>query len=90
MTTCPWSLRWTWDTDARCEKPVHLSEPVAAGDDMEHEGAIRNFAYAGSVTKLSWMAGDRREFTGTWPGPCTDNEPAGCILHTGHHGRHAP
>jgi hypothetical protein len=75
--TCPWSIRWTFGTDTRCDKPEHVD------GDPEHSGPAGN-----GVTRISWLAGDRREFTGDWPGPCT--KLPGCVLHTGHHGRCAP
>jgi hypothetical protein len=63
---------------------------VADGDDMEHQATLRDYAYPGSESVVTWLYGDRREFTGDWPGPCTENQPAGCVLPAGHHGRHAP
>lgn len=60
----------------------------------EHEGVIRDYAYPGSETKISWLAGDRREFEGGWPGYCTKLGSTGgrqnCTLPAEHHGRCAP
>lgn len=72
---CPWLIRWTFGQDLRCAlRASHLPA------DPEHSAMLPN-----GITRLSWLAGDRREFTGEWPGPCTITE--GCVLHTGHHGR---
>jgi hypothetical protein len=94
--TCPWSIRWTTGQDASCDKPEHVHNLVIthtpAGQftvdyqgDGEHHAVIRDYAYPGSETKLNWKAGDRREFTGDWPGPCT--KLTHCTFHAGHHGR---
>lgn len=77
MSRCPWKIRWTFGQDAQCDKAGHPPGSI------RHESKLPN-----GVTTLSWHAGDRREFTGDWPGPCT--KLAGCVLHTGHHGRCAP
>lgn len=55
------------------------------GDHATHTGVIRNKAYPGSETKLSWMENDRRTFRGVWT-PCDQSD---CILPAGHHGNHA-
>jgi hypothetical protein len=80
---CPWKIRWTFGTDTQCDKDEHGGIQlglVFIGQDREHSSKLPN-----GVTTLTWLAGDRREFTGDWPGPCT--KLAGCTLHTGHHGR---
>lgn len=56
-----------------CEKPVHH---VAES----HEAIIRDRAYKGSETRLSWADDDRRTFRGEFK-PCTI---PGCILPAGH------
>lgn len=53
--------------------------------DTKHEGTIRDYAYPGSATVLSWFEDDRRTFRGTWS-PCLGY----CTLPHGHHGNHAP
>jgi hypothetical protein len=78
---CPWSIRWTFNQDIRCGKKAH--KPA----DSEHRGVVMDYAYPGSRTEITWQAGDRREFTGDWPGPCPKGS---CTLHAGHHGRCAP
>jgi hypothetical protein len=97
MTRCPWKIRWTYGQDAQCEKKDHLElveiipQPggqfsvATAGVSPEHEAQVGPHR----ATRLHWEAGDRREFTGDWPGPCV-NLVAGCTLHAGHHGRCAP
>jgi hypothetical protein len=85
---CPWSIRWTFGTDAACEKPEHI--PPDMPPEAMHEDEFTHQAHVGleGATLLTWYAGDRREFTGRWLGPCV--KLAGCTLHTGHHGRCAP
>jgi hypothetical protein len=75
---CPWKIRaWPGDDGTvSCEKDDHLP------GDPRHEGAASN-----GITVVDWMAGDRREYTGDWPGLCP-HQP--CVLHAGHHGGHAP
>jgi hypothetical protein len=56
---------------------------------MQHEGPG---IMPGQV--IYWHAGDRREYTGEWPGYC-DRLPGmpfqgGCTLPRGHQGRCAP
>lgn len=47
--------------------------------DDHHEGpGLPEFPYQ----RVSWVAGDRREFTGDWPGYCTRTQ--GCPLPEGH------
>ena len=92
---CQYKIRWTFGTDAQCERDGHVEEltitPFPDGrlfvqcvGDPEHQAKVGPYQ-----TSLTWHAGDRREFTGNWPGPCTGKVP-GCVLHTGHHGRCAP
>lgn len=89
---CQWKIRWTFDTDAQCELPHHIDgvaikhHPNGQFDVFTTgEGPPDHYAHVGPHnTKMNWAAGDRREFTGEWPGPCTTT---GCTLHTGHHGR---
>lgn len=78
MAQCPWKIHYgvTQEATSECGKGGHLpADPV-------HEGP-------GLVTgqTITWYAGDRREYTGEWPGPCPAQP---CILHAGHHGGHAP
>lgn len=80
MERCTWKIRWAPGRDAECEREAH--EP-----DVSHVG-LTNANPDVLDQRVSWLAGDRREFQGIWPGPCT--KTAGCTLHTGHHGRCAP
>jgi hypothetical protein len=89
MTGCQFRIRpFPNPTQVECEKPEHLP------DDPEHEATLRDYAYPGSQTKLTWMSGDRREFTGNFPGYCTNLGSTGgrqnCRLPAGHPGRCAP
>lgn len=65
------------DTEVGCEEE---------GEHDTHKGVLRNYAYQGSETILTWYEQDRRTYHGEWPGPCDE---AGCILPLGHYGRHA-
>jgi len=76
--TCPWKIHYgaSQELTSQCGKQEHLP------GDQEHEGpGLPQFPYQ----RITWQAGDRREYTGDWPGPCPE-----CTLHLGHHGRHAP
>jgi hypothetical protein len=66
-------------TEIRCTREQGHS------DDL-HKGEVRDYAYPGSKTVMTWADSDRRTYHGEWPGPC---DSAGCILPLGHHGRHA-
>ncbi len=74
---CPWKIHWGTGLEytTRCDRTPHADE--------HHEGPSGVFA----GQRISWVAGDRREYTGDWPGLCPDQP---CVLHAGHHGRHAP
>lgn len=64
------------ETEVLCEEPD--------GHVSGHQGTLRDYAYRGSATTMSWLDGDRRTFHGEWPGGCPD-----CILPLGHRGGHA-
>ena len=93
--TCQWKIHWGTgqESTTQCAKPEHVYAltvtpeagrySVAFAGEPEHEGPTG--VHPGQ--KITWQAGDRREYTGDWPGPCP-HQP--CILHLGHHGRHAP
>jgi hypothetical protein len=93
MTQCPWKIHFGvgQEMTVQCQREEHLPEPGAyASYDprLEHEGLFNG------ITKINWYEGDRREYTGDWPGNC-DKLPGmpmagGCTLHLGHHGRCAP
>lgn len=61
----------------QCEREPHADET--------HEGALRDYAYPGSVTRVTWLDSDRRTFRGEWR-RCG----LSCILPAGHRGNHEP
>lgn len=80
MSRCPWKIRpFPNDTELHC---------LDADDGHNrHTANLLDYAYAGSKTVITWIHGDRRQFTGDWPGKCTIGP---CTLPSGHHGRCAP
>lgn len=76
MSQCESRIRPAPDnpaTEVRCELDgTHMDN---------HRGALRDFAYPGSVTHVEWYYSDRRSFRGEWPGLCAAN---GCRLPSGH------
>lgn len=66
--------------------PTELVCDLDAGHAKRHESVLRDYAYPGSATTISWDEGDRRTFRGEWT-PCT--WPTGCILPGTHTGNHA-
>lgn len=100
MSQCKWSIRWTFGTDAQCMLEHHIGTRVInempdgrfsvdyTGTGPEHKAVLRDYAYPGSRTEVSWQAGDRREYTGPPPGSC--GRLNGCVLPGGHHGKCAP
>lgn len=98
MARCPWKVHWgvSQESTTQCGKDEHVGAtwpdgmpktPLPQMADPEHVGRHANPAAPGGVTMISWLAGDRREYTGDWPGPCP-RQP--CTLHAGHHGSDAP
>lgn len=76
--TCDAKIRpFPNDTEMQCERDDH--------SDEWHSADLRDYAYPGSVTKISWAEYDRRTFRGAWT-PC----PHSCSLPAGHRGNHAP
>lgn len=80
MSRCTAQIRpFTDDTTLQCEQE---------GDHSGfHEAVLRDYAYEGSATKISWQEEDRRTFRGLFI-PCGDND-APCMLPAGHRGNHA-
>lgn len=84
ITPCPWRIRWgtTAESTTHCDQPDH---PLS----LDHEG---RGLFDGQ--RIHWIAGDRREYTGDWPGYCGLLPGAafrgGCTLPAGHRGRCAP
>lgn len=54
-------------------------------DDDRHAGVIRDYAYPGSQTVLTWFDDDRRSFSGEW----VECPVSPCILPANHRGDHA-
>lgn len=96
---CQWKIRWTFGTDAQCEREHHVDSVVITPEPDGRYSAVtigdgqpdthEHLAHISPSQHVHWQAGDRREFTGDWPGPCEGKVP-GCVLHAGHHGRCAP
>jgi hypothetical protein len=86
--TCPWKIHWgpvtspVETTTTACTYGAgHIGRaPGEAG--THHRGEHPNPAAPGGFTVITWLAGDRREFTGDWPGYCTVTP--GCTFHAGH------
>lgn len=79
MRTCPAKIRpFPNDTEVTCDQTTE--------GHRKHSGVIRDYAYPGSETILTWQDDDRRNFTGDWI-ECPDH---GCTLPAGHRGDHAP
>jgi hypothetical protein len=68
--------------------------PFPAGNDTElicevehdeehtsHSSVLKDYAYPGASTRISWLENDRRNFHGEWPGKCI-----GCVLPLSHRG----
>lgn len=92
---CAWKIHWgtLQEHTTQCDRDEHVTIPADAPEeamrsilltqgDGKHQGQAGN-----GVTMIEWMAGDRREYTGPWPGLCP-YQP--CILHLGHYGDHQP
>jgi hypothetical protein len=95
VSRCKWSIRpFTDQTQVSCELSEHLQPEVAEGGQALHQATLRDYAYPGSATVITWYAGDRREFEGNFPGYCTKlGMHAGrqnCTLPAGHRGKCAP
>lgn len=101
MTQCQYRIRWTFSGDAQCELEHHIDSvliyneqpdgrfSVATVGDGGPETHVHKARVGANGTVLSWNAGDRREYTGEFPGLCTGKIP-GCTLPLGHHGNCAP
>ncbi len=77
---CDVKIRPFWprnDIELQCE--------MDSAEHETHQGTVRNYAYPGSVTVITWLTGDRRSFLGEWK-PCYNK---GCVLPAWHHGNHA-
>lgn len=63
--------------------PIEIECSRGAMPHDEHKGVLRDYAWPGSETWITWLEGDRRTFRGDWA-PCGD----GCVLPLNHQGRH--
>lgn len=76
---CPARMRPFPSVTLQCERESHLHE------DDEHSAVLRDYAYPGSSTTITWFDADRRTFTGDW----IECPQRGCILPANHRGGHA-
>lgn len=80
--TCDAKIRPFPDaTEVTCERDGERHD--------EHEGVVRDKAWPGSETRLTWWESDRRTFRGEWRACEPLSYEFGCILPRGHAGRHA-
>ena len=87
--TCTARIRpFTDDTEVACEDTTQAHADDTA-PHRQHSGVIRDYAYPGSATTISWFESDRRNFHEGWPGRCFGTNEAACILPAGHEGNHA-
>jgi hypothetical protein len=79
MNRCDAKIRpMIGSTELQCESDKNASHSA-------HTSTLRDYAYSGSVTIITWMESDRRNFHGDWPGQCSLE----CILPKGHLGSHS-
>lgn len=77
---CPARMRpFPNSVELHCERAPHLP------DDHTHEAVLRDYAYPGSRTTITWYDEDRRTFTGDW----IECPHRGCTLPANHRGDHA-
>ena len=65
---------------------LELSCELDAGHANSHYSVVRDYAFPGSHTGISWEEADRRTFRGDWAHCAVED----CILPSGHRGSHAP
>lgn len=74
--------------DAKIRPFPNPTELTCERDDpphAEHHATLRDYAYPGSATVMTWFEDDRRTFRGEWA-PCAGI--ALCVLPAGHRGEH--
>lgn len=82
---CPWKIRYgtTAEATTQCDSPPHEG-------DHSGPGLVHLFP----DQRITWLAGDRREYQGEWPGYCGGDDfqsaLGNCVMPLGHRGRHAP
>lgn len=86
----------TTTCDARIRPFAHINPDVEVACDRpepaghtQHAGTLRDYAYPGSATRITWLDDDRRSYVGSWPGPCGRPTERGqlsgpCTLPAGH------
>ena len=67
------------------DKTILQCEYHAQVPHEEHFSVLKDYAYPGSETRITWMETDRRTFYGDWEA-CPEN----CILPISHRGVCAP
>jgi hypothetical protein len=88
---CDAKIRPFWpvnDTELQCE--VAVIERLRGGTaehHFEHWAVIRDHAFPGSRTEITWQEYDRRTFHGDWV-PCLTSSVK-CMLPAEHPGGHA-
>lgn len=93
---CPWKIHWGvgQESTTQCDNFAHVFNvdvtTLPNGHLVNYVGDPSHSGPSGVMPgqRITWEAGDRREYVGDWPGEC-DKLP-GCTLHLGHHGRCAP
>lgn len=82
MSQCPAKIRpFPNNTELHCEVR-HRKDRLT----NDHAAVLRNYAYPGSETRISWQDSDRRTFTGDW----VECPVQPCVLPANHRGEHAP
>lgn len=69
--------------------PTEVGCERTDGPHDEHRGVLRDYAYPGSETVLTWQESDRRTFRGAWRDCDLTSNVLPCILPAGHRGDHA-
>lgn len=69
--------------------PTELTCERTDAPHDEHGATLRDYAYPGSETVITWQESDRRTFRGAWR-PCETTMAGGCVLPADHRGRHVP
>lgn len=85
MNQCPCKIRPMFPVNA-----AEIQCSLGEGHDTEqHTGALRDYARPGSLTEVTWLKGDRRNYTGEWERCPKDASGQACILPAHHNGSHA-
>lgn len=68
------------------DKHIELKCEVLTGTHTQHKHELKDYAYPGSSTVVTWFESDRRNYHGEYPGQC--GTVIGCQLPVGHSGKH--